>query len=154
MPRTDRLERRIHAPAARVFAAFVDADDLLAWLPPEGMTGAFEHFDARAGGGYRLRLTYLDAADSPGKTTDDSDLVEVRFVEVVDGVRVVQAADFASDDPAFAGTMTMTWSVEGDGDACVVTILAEGVPDGISAADHEAGIGSSLDSLARLVELR
>ncbi|HEX9467700.1 MAG TPA: hypothetical protein VGA11_04765 [Acidimicrobiia bacterium] len=25
--------------------------------------------------------------------------------------RVVQAVDFVSDDPAFAGTMTMTWAV-------------------------------------------
>ena len=38
-------------------------------------------------------------------------IVEVRYVDIVPDVRVVQAVDFVSDDPAFAGTMTMTWEV-------------------------------------------
>src|ERR1700712_5554274 len=112
MPRTDRSSRLIEAPLERVYAALVDPEALLAWLPPIGMTGRFERFDARPGGSYRLILTYDDPAAARGKATAGSDIVEARFVDIVEGERVVQAVDFVSDDPSFAGTMTMTWEVD------------------------------------------
>jgi uncharacterized protein YndB with AHSA1/START domain len=101
----------IAAPPDRVFAALVDPEALTAWLPPDGMSGRFERFDARPGGSYRLVLTYADASSARGKATADSDIVEAHFVDVVPGVRVVQAVDFVSDDPTHAGTMTMTWEI-------------------------------------------
>jgi uncharacterized protein YndB with AHSA1/START domain len=146
MGRTDRVERVIPAPPQRVFAAFTDPDALVAWLPPTGMTGRFEHADLRAGGSYRMVLTYDDAG--PGKSSDDTDIVDVRILEVVPGERLVQAADFESDDPAFSGTMTMTWSVTPHADGSLVEIRADDVPSGISAEDHEDGIRASLDNLA------
>jgi uncharacterized protein YndB with AHSA1/START domain len=152
MPRTDRASRVVDAPAAEVFAALVDPGALTTWLPPDGMTGRFEHFDARPGGSYRLVLTYLDATSAPGKATADTDVVDVRFVDLVPGDRVVQAVDFVADDPALAGTMTMTWSVSEVGDGTRVDIVADDVPDGISAADHAAGMESSLANLAAHVE--
>src|SRR6478736_6404898 len=124
MPRTDRGSRVIAAPPGRVWAALVDPGALMAWLPPGGMTGRFERFDARPGGSYRMVLTYPDASGAPGKATADSDIVEARFVDIVPGERVVQAVDFVSDD----------------------------VPDGISAEDHAAGLASSLTNLAAYVE--
>jgi uncharacterized protein YndB with AHSA1/START domain len=111
MPRTDRASRVIAAPVVRVFDALVDRDVLLTWLPPGGMTARFERFDPRPGGSYRLVLTYADPADARGKSSADSDIVETRYVDIVPNVRVVQAVDFVSDDPEFAGTMTMTWAV-------------------------------------------
>ena len=63
------------------------------------MTGRFESFHPRPGGSYRLVLTYPDPFHAPGKATADTDIVEGRFVEIVPGARVVQAADFVSDDP-------------------------------------------------------
>src|SRR5690242_12592493 len=107
MARTDAASRIIAAPIDEVFAAFVDQQALLAWLPPTGMTGEFDHFDPRPGGSYRLVLTYADAAGNRGKASADSDVVEARFVDIVPGVRVVQAVDFPSEDPQFAGTMIM-----------------------------------------------
>jgi uncharacterized protein YndB with AHSA1/START domain len=112
------------------------------------MTGRFERFDARPGGSYRLVLTYSDASGAPGRATVDSDIIEARFVDIVPGVQVVQAADFVSDDPAFAGTMTMTWEVTAVQAGTRVDIVAEDVPDGISAEDHAAGLASSLTNLA------
>jgi hypothetical protein len=50
----------IAAPPEKVYAAFVDPEALLAWLPPSGMTGKFERFDLRPGGSYRMVLTYGD----------------------------------------------------------------------------------------------
>ncbi|RKN10948.1 SRPBCC family protein [Streptomyces radicis] len=152
MPRTDRASRVVAAPTDRVFAALVDRDALAAWLPPAGMTGAFERFDARPGGSYRLVLTYADASGAPGKATADSDVVEARFVDIVPGARVVQAVDFVSDDPAYAGTMTMTWEVTAVEAGTRVEIVAEDVPDGISADDHAAGLASSLANLASHTE--
>jgi hypothetical protein len=58
---------------------------------------------------------------------------------------------FESEDPAFAGTMTMTWSMTAVDDGTEVGIVAENVPGGISAPAHEAGMKSSLANLARYV---
>jgi uncharacterized protein YndB with AHSA1/START domain len=138
----------IAASPERVWAALVDPRALLAWLPPGGMTGRFERFDARPGGSYRMVLTYSGASGAPGKATADSDIVEARFVDIVPGERVVQAVDFVSDDPAYAGTMTMTWQVTPIEAGTRVDIIAEDVPDGISADDHAAGLASSLTKLA------
>jgi uncharacterized protein YndB with AHSA1/START domain len=152
VPHADSGSRVIAAPADRVWAALVDREALQAWLPPGGMTGRFERFDARPGGSYRLVLTYKDASGAPGKATADSDIVEVRFVDIVPGERVVQAVDFVSDDPAYAGTMIMTWEVAAADAGTRVSIVAEDVPDGIAAADHAAGLSSSLANLAGYVE--
>jgi uncharacterized protein YndB with AHSA1/START domain len=152
MTRTDRAARVIDAAPERAYAALVDPDALLAWLPPDGMTGRFERFDGRPGGSYRLVLTYADPSTGSGKATADSDVVEARFVDIVTGRRVVQAVDFVSDDPAFAGTMTMTWEVTPAGAGSRVEIRAEDVPAGISAEDHAAGLASSLANLAAFLE--
>jgi len=148
MGRTDTASRVMAASAGRVYAALVDAAALTAWLPPDGMSGRFEYFDARPGGSYRLVLTYSDASTAPGKATADSDIVEARFVDLVPGALVVQAVDFISDDPAHAGTMTMTWELTAVDNGTRVDIRAEDVPAGISADDHAAGLSSSLANLA------
>ncbi|MFB7758794.1 SRPBCC family protein [Streptomyces xiamenensis] len=152
MPRTDTASRTITAPLDRVWDALVDPAALAVWLPPAGMTGRFERFDARPGGSYRLVLTYADASGAPGKATADSDIVEARFVDIVPGVRVVQAVDFVSDDPANAGTMTMTWQVTAVAAGTRVDIVATDVPDGITAEDHAEGLASSLANLAAHTE--
>src|ERR1700745_690048 len=142
MPRNDRGSRVIAAPPGRVWAALVDPGALMAWLPPGGMTGRFERFDARPGGSYRLVLTYSDASGAPGKATAESDIVEARFVDIVPGEQAVQAVDFVSDDPDY------TDRSEGEN----VDIVTENDPDGISAEDHAAGITSALTNLAAYVE--
>jgi len=149
--RTDVAQRLIPAAPERVFAALVDPDALATWLPPDGMHGRFERFDARPGGSYRLVLTYADASRAPGKATADADVVEARFVEIVPGERVVAAIDFVSDDPAYAGTMRMTWAVAPAEGGTRVEIRADDVPAGISADDHAAGMASSLANLAAYV---
>jgi uncharacterized protein YndB with AHSA1/START domain len=116
------------------------------------MTGTFERFDARPGGSYRLVLTYTDASASPGKATAATDIVESRFIDLVPGVRVVQAVDFVSDDATYAGTMTMTWEVTEVDGGTRIDIIADNVPDGIAAKDHAAGLASSLMNLAEYLE--
>ena|SRR5579859_1310751 len=152
MPRTDSATRLIAAPHERVYAALVDPEALTAWLPPGDMTGSIEHFDARPGGSYRMVLTYRDTPGSPGKSTPDSDIVEGRFIELVPGVRVVYAVGFVSDDPAYVGTMTMTWEVTAVDGGTRVDVTADNVPDVVSQEDHAAGMTSSLDKLAQYLK--
>jgi uncharacterized protein YndB with AHSA1/START domain len=148
--RTDEASRVISAEPALVFAAFTDPTRLLEWLPPEGMTGAFDRFDPEHG--YRMVLTYAEPPIGGGKASVDEDVAEVRRVEVVPPRRIVEAVDFPSDDPRYAGTMTMTWTFEPADAGTLVTIRATDVPDGIDPADHAAGLASSLENLARLLE--
>ena len=75
-----------------------------------------------------------------------------RVVDIVPGERVVHAVDFVSDDPAYAGTMIMNWEVGAVDAGTRVSIVAEDVPDGISAEDHAAGLASSLVKLAAYLE--
>jgi uncharacterized protein YndB with AHSA1/START domain len=152
MPRTDHATRLVHAPVETVFGAMVDEEALVVWLPPGGMTGRFERFDPTPGGSYRLVLTYAHPPGSGGKSTADSDIVEVRYVDIVPNDRVVQAVDFVADEPDLVGTMTMTWSVTEGAGGTRVDITAEDVPDGIAAEDHAEGLASSLENLARFVE--
>jgi uncharacterized protein YndB with AHSA1/START domain len=149
--RTDHAERLIAAPLVDVFAAFTSADKLARWLPPAGATGAFEHCDLRAGGGFRLRLTFED----PGvetKSDEDSDVVEVHIPTLDDGRLIVWEVEFESDDPRFSGTMAMHWYLSRKGGGTLVTVDAHHVPPGISAKDHVAGLNSSLANLAAVVE--
>jgi len=153
--RTDRASRLIGAPPASIYRAFVDPEALVSWLPPEGMTGHIEHFDPSAGGRYRMTLTY-DAANhaTSGKSSEHEDTVEGEFVALVPDCEVVQRAVFVSDDPAFAGAMTITWRLEPAAGGTEVSIVCENVPSGIGAEDHATGLASSLENLAAYCERR
>jgi uncharacterized protein YndB with AHSA1/START domain len=152
MPRTDTASRFIPAAPERVYAALLDPRALAAWLPPEDMTASMEQFDARPGGSYRMVLSYPDASVSRGKSTPDSDIVEARFIELVPERRVVYTVDFVAGDPAFAGTMTMTWELTPADEGTRFDITADNVPDGVSRQDHIVGMTSSLDKLAQWLE--
>jgi uncharacterized protein YndB with AHSA1/START domain len=153
---TDSADAVIAAAPEVVFAALTDARARTAWLPPTGMTGRFEWFDARVGGGYRMVLAYDDVSVA-GKSEQNTDVAEVRFAAVDPPHRVVEEVDFVSDDPQFAGTMTMTWSVEAVeavGAGSRVAVTATDVPDGISSADHATAFASTLANLDAYVRGR
>lgn len=152
MTRTDTASVVVAAPPERVFAALVDEDALVAWLPPADMTGRFERFDMRPGGSYRMALTYRDAGRVDGKTSAGTDVADVSIVEIVPGRRMVQAVVFDSEDPAYAGTMTMTWLLTPVDGGTRVELRADDVPPGISADDHAVGMRSSLDNLRAYLE--
>jgi uncharacterized protein YndB with AHSA1/START domain len=61
-------------------------------------------FDARAGGTFRMSLIYQDPEHSPGgKTAEDTDTFHGRFVELIPDEKIVEAIEFESHDPRFAG---------------------------------------------------
>lgn len=61
--------------------------------------------------------------------------------------------DFDSDDLSFAGTMRMTWTFEASEGGTRVTVSAENVPDGVRREDHQTGLTSTLDKIARFTEV-
>jgi uncharacterized protein YndB with AHSA1/START domain len=153
--RTDSAMRLIHASPEAIYRAFADGERLMAWLPPEGMSGRILLFEPWQGGRYRIELTLDDGGHGvSGKTTERTDVTSGRFLELVPNRRIVQSVEFDSADPAFAGTMVMTWSLEPAPEGTNVTVSAADVPPGISEADHQAGLASSLENLARFVERR
>lgn len=151
--RVDTASRIIAASAQAIYDAFIDPERQARWLPPIGMTGRFERFEAYPGGRYRMVLTYADGgAAHPGKSAADADIAEGRFLVFEPASRIVQTADFVSDDPTFAGTMTIEWTLAPVAGGTRVTVAARDVPTGISAEDHVAGLTSTLANLAEFVE--
>ena len=83
-----------------------------------------------------------------GKTSEKEDMVDVRFVALTPPHRIVEAVNFVTDDPAFAGEMTMTATFEEVLDGTKVTLAFEHLPPGLRAEDNERGAELSLGQLA------
>ncbi|MCB1350056.1 MAG: SRPBCC domain-containing protein [Maritimibacter sp.] len=148
-PRTHRARRTISAPAETLYRSLVEPELLENWLAPDGARLKVEHLDAQPGGAYRFVLSF----DSyRGKSGDRTDVVEGRFVALVPFELVQTESDFVSDDPAFAGTMRMSWHFTPAARGTLVEVVAENVPPGITAEEHEPALASSLANLARYAE--
>lgn len=148
--RTDRASIVVAADAETVYRAFEDAESLMTWLPPGGMTGRALQYEFREGGRYRIELTYAEG-DS-GKTTANSDISAGRFVTLEPGKRIVQTVELESTDDSLAGEMRMSWSFEPLESGTKVTITAENVPSGISKEDHDEGLRASLKNLTSYLQ--
>lgn len=151
MRETHSASRTIIASARAIFRALLDPEVVVKWRAPNGMTARFLMFDARPGAGYRMELSY-GPAGGQGKSTPTSDIVHGRFVEFLPDEKIVETIQFESDDPAFAGIMTVTTTLAPVIDGTKVTIMAENVPTGISEADHQVGMNASLKKLADFLE--
>lgn len=148
-----RTTRVIRADAATIYAAFLDPDALVAWMPPAGMTGRMHAFDARAGGGYEMSL-YYPATEQPvhGKTAEREDRVAVRFVALEPSRRIVELVRFVSDAPAYGGEMRLTVTLDPVDAGTAVTLAFDDLPPGVRPEDNDAGARASLEQLARRVE--
>ena len=95
---TVRLHRVLRAPPERIYRAFLDADAMAKWLPPNGFTGKVHHLDARVGSTYRMSFTNLASGHSHafGGT----------YRELVPGERIRYVSTF--DDPSLPGEMQST----------------------------------------------
>ncbi|MFN8377927.1 MAG: SRPBCC domain-containing protein [Anaerolineae bacterium] len=136
-----------------VYHALIDPTALAVWLPPDGMTGAVHQYDPRPGGRFRLSLTYDDpSGEVRGKSSVGTDTVEGRFAEIRPFEAVVWVTTFDSPDPAFAGEMSITWSLADANGGTAITVLCEGIPEGIRLEDNETGSAHSLRKLSAFVE--
>jgi uncharacterized protein YndB with AHSA1/START domain len=146
-----RVTQHIRAPRSDVYRALLDPDAVAAWRVPVGMTAIVHEFQAREGGEFRVSLTYDDVSQ-PGKSGGHTDTYHGRFVRLVPDEEVVEVSSFESADPSLAGEMTITTTLEDAGDGTDVTVLHEGIPEAVPAADNETGTRMALANLARLVE--
>jgi uncharacterized protein YndB with AHSA1/START domain len=147
------VTRVIGASRSIVYRAFVDAELLSKWLPPEGMRGEVHRLEPRPGGAFDMSLIYENAEYRvAGKSAEDRDTFQGRIAELVTDERIVWEVDFESDDPANSGTMRISWDLRDVMTGTEVTCLTENIPPGIRPEDNEEGSKSSLANLAALVE--
>jgi len=150
--RIDSASRVILASPQTVYQAFLNPELLVLWLPPKGMSGHINTFDPRKGGHYSMTLTYELGHSIIGKTSDNTDVSQGVFLELVPDQKIVQSVKFDSDDPAFSSEMIQTWYFEAVSEGTKVTIMCENVPEGVRKADHDEGLNSTLKNLATFTE--
>jgi uncharacterized protein YndB with AHSA1/START domain len=153
MHASTNVSKIIRAPRHAVYKACLDPGALAKWRVPDNMTARVHAFEAREGGVYRMSLSYRNPQQSPGgKTSEDTDTFQGRFVELVPDEKIVEAIEFESHDPGFAGEMKMTTRLADTKNGTEVTILCEGLPSGVRPEDNETGTRQSLQKLAALLE--
>ena len=139
---TIRLHRVLRAPAERVYRAFLDADAMAKWLPPNGFTGKVHYLEAKVGGGYRMSFTNF--------TTGQSHSFGGEYLELAPNERIRHTDKF--DDPNLPGVMMVTISLKAVSVGTEVSIVQEGVPSAIPPEACYLGWQESLALLAKLVE--
>src|SRR4030095_9956875 len=139
---TIRLHLVLRATPERIYRAFLDADAMVKWLPPNGFTGKIHHLDARVGGTYKMSFTNF--------TTAKSHSFGGEYLELAPNERIRHTDKF--DDPNLPGVMTTTITLKKVLVGTEVNITQEGVPGVIPPEACYLGWQESLALLAKLVE--
>ncbi|HMH49527.1 MAG TPA: SRPBCC family protein [Candidatus Acidoferrum sp.] len=142
MSNTVRFHRVLRAAPEKVYRAFLDADAMAKWLPPNGFTAKVHHLDAKVGGTYRMSFTNF--------TTGRSHSFGGRFLELVPHERIRHTDSF--DDPNLPGDMQTTVTLKAVSCGTELNIVQEGLPDVIPPEACCLGWQESLAQLAKLVE--
>ena len=142
MPNTVRLHRVLATKPDKVYRAFIEADAMAKWLPPNGFTCTVHHLDAKVGGTYRMSFRNF--------TTGMSHSFGGKYLELVPGERLRYTDKF--DDPNLPGEMQVTVSLKQVSVGTEVNIVQEGIPDVIPVEACYLGWQDSLRNLASLVE--
>ncbi len=139
---TVKLHRVLRAAPERVYRAFIDADAMAKWLPPDGFTGRVHQLDPKKGGTYRMSFTNF--------TTGKSHSFHGEYLELVPNERLVYTDTF--DDPALPGEMRTTVRLRKVSVGTEIDIVQEGIPEVIPVDACYLGWEDSLTLLAKLVE--
>jgi uncharacterized protein YndB with AHSA1/START domain len=146
---TTELSVEVAAPPAAVYRTLLDAEAVARWRVPDNMTAEVHEWQPRAGGRFRVSLTYV--GDVPGKSGGHTDTYAGRFVELVPDERVVEVIEFETDDAALRGSMTLTTTITPTAGGSTLTVRHDGVPDAVRPEDNEAGTRMALARLAALL---
>ena len=139
---TIRLHRVLRAAPERVYRAFLDADALVKWLPPNGFTARMHQSDPRVGGSYRMSFTNF--------STGASHSFGGKYLELEPHRRIRYTDKF--DDPNLPGEMLTTVTLKQVSVGTELNVAQEGVPEVIPAEACYLGWQDSLVLLAKLVE--
>jgi uncharacterized protein YndB with AHSA1/START domain len=139
---TIRLHRVLRATPERVYKAFIDADALAKWMPPNGFTGKVHHLEARVSGTFRMSFTNF--------TSGNSHFFGGEYLELTPHERLRYTDRF--DDPNLPGEIQVTVTLKKVSCGTELNITQDGVPTIIPAESCYLGWQESLAQLARLVE--
>jgi uncharacterized protein YndB with AHSA1/START domain len=139
---TIRLHRVLRATPERVYRAFLDADAMAKWLPPNGFTGKVHQLEAKVGGTHRMSFTNF--------TTGKSHSFGGQYVELTPNERIRYTDRF--DDPNLPGEIRVAVTLNAVSCGTELNIVQEGVPDVIPVEACYLGWQESLTLLAKLVE--
>ena len=142
MPHTVKLHRVLATKPEKLYRAFVEADALAKWLPPNGFTCTVHHFDAKVGGTFKMSFRNF--------TTGASHSFGGEYVELVPHERLSYTDKF--DDPNLPGLLRVTVTLKEVSVGTELNILQDGVPDVIPPEACYLGWQDSLRNLAQLVE--
>ena len=142
MPGTVRLHRVLTTKPDKVYRAFIEADALAKWLPPNGFTCTVHHLDAKVGGTFKMSFRNF--------TTGGSHSFGGQYLELVPGERLRYTDTF--DDPNLPGEIHVTVTLKQVSCGTDVNIVQEGIPDAIPVEMCYLGWQDSLRNLAALVE--
>ena len=79
MPNTVRLHRVLATKPDKVYRAFIEADAMAKWLPPNGFICTVHHLDAKVGGTFRMcSKGQRDIYDAQERQSCRSALVDAR----------------------------------------------------------------------------
>lgn len=139
---TIRLHRVLRAGPEKVYRAFLDADALAKWLPPNGFTAKVHHMDAKVGGSFKMSFTNF--------TTGKGHSFGGEYLELVPHERIRYTDRF--DDPNLPGVIEVMIVLKRVSCGTDLDIVQEGVPGVIPAEACHLGWQESLILLAKLVE--
>ena len=142
MPNTVRLHRVLATRPEKVYRAFLEADALAKWIPPNGFTCTVHHMEPTVGGTFRMSFRNF--------TTGDSHSFGGEYRELVPNERLCYTDKF--DDPNLPGEMQVTVTLKAVSVGTEIAIVQEGIPDLIPTEACYLGWQESLRNLARLVE--
>ena len=142
MSNTVRFHRVLRAAPEKVYRAFIDADAMAKWLPPNGFTARVHHMDAKVGGTYKMSFTNF--------TTGRSHAFGGEYLELVPHERIRHTDTF--DDPNLPGEMQTTITLTSVSCGTELTIVQEGLPAVIPLEACYLGWQESLTLLTMLVE--
>ena len=139
---TIRLHRVLRATPERIYRAFLDADAIAKWLPPNGFTGKVQDMDAKVGGTYKMSFTNF--------TTGKRHSFGGTYLELTPHERIRYTNKF--DTPNLHGEMQTTITLKQVFCGTELNITQEGIPAAIPAEACYLGWQESLMLLAKLVE--
>ncbi|MBV9634069.1 MAG: SRPBCC family protein [Methylobacteriaceae bacterium] len=142
MPSTVRLHRVLAAKPDKIYRAFIEADAMAKWLPPNGFTCTVHHLDAKVGGTFRM--SFRNFTTGMGQSFGGS------YLELAPGERVRYTDTF--DDPNLPGEIAVTVVLKPVSVGTELSIVQEGIPDAIPLELCYLGWQDSLRNLANLVE--
>jgi len=142
MPNAVRLHRVLATRPEKVYRAFLEADAIAKWLPPNGFACTVHHLEPKVGG--KFKMSFRNFTSGIGHSFGGE------YVELVPNERLRYTDKF--DDPNLAGEIVVTVTLKKVSVGTEIHIVQEGLPDVIPVEACYLGWQESLRNLARLVE--